>query len=173
MPPTIGSAFFGIQETKIDSQYRIPLIADVIDARSTKDNLHQDLRVVPSPDGRYIDVFIINTFNAYFNRFINRKDISPEEREAAINGYFSKAQLATVDNSNRMTIPKPFRDMFKGAKRIVLQGRGFMMRVMTEPQWTQVEQESTGKVLPLMSRIENTIYMSSDDDDETIEPEET
>lgn len=154
------SAFFGIQEAKLDGQYRLPLIRDVIEARGTKD----DLRVVPDPKGRYIDIFILPTFNRYYKNFIQRQDISSQEREAAINGYFSRAQLANVDSTNRMTVPKPFRDLFKGAKRVIMQGRGPMMRVMPASEWPPIEQESTKKVVPLMSKIEDSAYIVNNDE---------
>jgi len=147
-------SFFGIQEAKLDGQYRLPLIQDVIDARGTKNNL----RVVPDPDGRYIDIFILQVFQKYFNTFLQREDISPMEREAAIDGYFSRALQTTVDSTNRMTVPKAFRDLFKNTKQVIMQGRGPMMRIMPVSEWKRIEEESRKKARPLMSKIEDSAY---------------
>lgn len=152
------SSIFGVQDTRLDGQFRFPLPHDL---SKYLDNNPEDLRIVPAPNGRYLDIFTVSRFNEFFNNFMQQKDISPTERQVAIDGYFSRAGTANVDTAHRVTIPKIYRDMFKGSKKIVMQGRGPMLRIMSESEWQRIDQETRSKVASMMEKIEQSAYIDA------------
>ena len=147
--------FFGVQETRLDAQFRVPLPKDLSDTMTKAD---EGVRVVPDPNGRYVDIFLASGFEAFFERFVNSPGMGPAERNAAIDGYFSRAEPVDKDHANRLTLPKSCRGIFKGEKKVVLQGRGPMLRLMTLKRWQEIDAESRQRALALLEVIEESAF---------------